>query len=106
MRYRGKLGFRTQQRTTPGVWEDQVIEKVYRGNVTRTYRATDDRDRISAEFSANHTLSVVADDYALANLGSVVYAEWQGTKWVINSVEVNRPRLLLRLGGRYNGDPS
>jgi hypothetical protein len=31
------------------------------------------------------------------------YVEWLGTLWVVTNVEVQSPRLLLTLGGVYNG---
>jgi hypothetical protein len=31
------------------------------------------------------------------------YVEWAGVRWTVQDVEVQRPRLLLRLGEVYNG---
>jgi hypothetical protein len=31
------------------------------------------------------------------------YVKFEGELWIINTVEVQRPRLLLTMGGVYNG---
>jgi hypothetical protein len=31
------------------------------------------------------------------------YVEWAGVRWDVTDVEVQRPRLILRLGGVYHG---
>jgi hypothetical protein len=45
----------------------------------------------------------VADAYANENFFAILYVEWMGALWTISEVEVQSPRLLLRLGKVYNG---
>jgi hypothetical protein len=45
----------------------------------------------------------VADQYANEHFFAIRYVEWAGTLWTVDSVEVQIPRLLLRLGKVYNG---
>ena len=48
-------------------------------------------------------ISIVADPYANENFFAIRYVQWMGTLWKVTEVEVQSPRLLLRLGGKYNG---
>jgi len=34
---------------------------------------------------------------------AIRYIEWAGALWTVSDVQVESPRLLLRLGGVYNG---
>ena len=40
----------------------------------------------------------------LSNQKRMAYAEIMGTKWKISEVEVQYPRLILTIGGVWNGD--
>ena len=60
--------------------------------------------RISTWISASKIqLAIVADAYANDHFFAIRYVEWAGVLWTISSVEVQSPRLLLRLGEVYNG---
>jgi len=45
----------------------------------------------------------MADAYAVENFLSMRYVEWNGVLWTVTNVEVQGPRLILTLGGSYNG---
>ncbi len=35
------------------------------------------------------------------------YVRWQGERWRITNIEIQRPRIVLTIGGIYNGpDPN
>ena len=51
-------------------------------------------------------ISIVSDPFADQNFHSIRYAEYMGTKWKVTDVEVLYPRLLLTLGGVWNGNTS
>jgi hypothetical protein len=100
----GKIGFATpQMETAPGVWEEGIVEHDYYGDVLRPSRQMRDGEKINNDLSVNNVISVVADAYANENFFAIRYIRWAGTLWDVVDVSVESPRLLLRLGGVYNG---
>jgi hypothetical protein len=51
----------------------------------------------------NSQISIVADPFAIDNFYSMKWIEFMGAKWKIVTVDPQPPRLLLTLGGLYNG---
>jgi hypothetical protein len=99
----GVIGYATQVETVPGVWEEQIVERSYYGDLTRNTRRLQTADQINDNLNINNELSIVADPFANQNFHLMRYAEYMGTKWKIINVEVKFPRLILTLGGLYNG---
>ena len=105
-RFYGVIGFGSQVEQGPGVWVDLIVERSYFGDIIRNSRAFDDGSQVNANITISNTISIVADEYAFTHISGLRYVNWYGTLWTINSVEVNVPRLLLRLGEVYNGPTS
>lgn len=105
-RFCGKVGYVTygENPLEPGVWENQVTEKVYFGDVQSNYRRYDSTDKVNMDLVMNMQVSVLADPYAYQNFPYAKYVELNGVKWSITSVELNRPRMILHLGGQYIHD--
>lgn len=103
MKYSGLIGFATTVETSKGVWDDQITEKRYFGDVLRHAARWESGESVNDNFRVSNRLSVVADGYFRGNLGKVRYAEWMGTKWKIADVTVEPPRIILTLGGEWNG---
>ena len=51
----------------------------------------------------NNSISILADAHALNHFFEIRYVVWEGAKWKVTNVEVQRPRLILTLGKVYNG---
>ena len=100
----GKIGFVETEETTPGVWEPKVIERKYYGSLERNNRRRETRDKVNDDLSISNSVSILADPYALNHFYSMEYLEFSGTLWKISDVEVQYPRLILTLGGVYNGE--
>lgn len=104
-RFRGAVGYATSQETAPGVWTNQITERKYFGDVIRdTRRLEPSGEKLNEDVSLGNSFSIVADAYANENFGSMRYVNWQGKNWTITNVEVRRPRLILSIGGLWNGD--
>ena len=104
MKWFGTIGYADQVETKPGVWEDEITEREYFGDLTRNTRRLQMTDKLNDDIEISNEISIVSDPYANENFHSMRYAMYMGTKWKINSVEVQYPRLILSLGGIYNGD--
>lgn len=103
-RFCGAVGYAETSETSPGVWTESITERVYRGDVTHNTRRLDTGDSVNDNVNVNNTVSIVADAYAYQNFFAIRYVNWMGANWKVNTVEVQRPRLILSLGGVYNGN--
>lgn len=102
-KFYGKIGYGQSVDKGVGVYEDVITEYQYRGDVLRNARQLKDGESVNNDISVSNSISIVADAYANANFHAIRYIEWMGTLWTVSDVEVQSPRLLLRLGGVYNG---
>jgi hypothetical protein len=102
-RFFGRVGYGESQETTPGVWIDQIIEREYSGDVVRNARHISEGEHLNSDLTVRNSISIVADAYANDHFFAIKYVEWAGTLWTVSDVEVQRPRLILRLGEVYNG---
>lgn len=103
-KFHGKIGFGKNVERKPGIWEDVITEKPYFGDVQRTTRTIQEgQQTVNFDLSVNNSISILADAYASENFHAIRYIEWAGALWTVSNVEVQSPRLLLRLGGVYNG---
>lgn len=96
------IGFETMVETEPGLWEEQIEEHMYYGEVTRNSRRLQSADKINDDINISNQISIVADPFAVDNIYAMRYAKFMGTKWKVTDIEVQYPRLLLTLGGLYN----
>lgn len=102
-KYYGKIGYNESVETTPGVWEEKITERSYYGDVVRNARRLQSTDKVNDDINVINEISIVADPYAMNNFHSMRYVEFMGAKWKVSNVEVQYPRLILTLGGLYNG---
>lgn len=99
----GPIGFAEPAETTPGVWEEAITERYYYGDLIRNVRRLQSSDKVNDDINVSNEVSIVADPFANENFHSMRYVEFMGAKWKITSVEVQYPRLILTMGGVYNG---
>lgn len=102
-KFYGKIGYGESVETVNGVWEDQIVEYSYYGEVVRTSRTLQPSENLNDDLSIGNDITIVADAYANEHFFAIRYVEWAGTVWIVSEVEVLSPRLLLRLGGVYHG---
>lgn len=102
-KFYGKIGYAENVRTAPGVTEEQIIERDHFGEIMITSRRMEEGEKVIPDISVGNYISIVADAYANEHFFAMKYATWAGTRWTVSEVTVQRPRLLLRLGGVYNG---
>lgn len=102
-RWYGKVGYAEDVETVPGVHEEQIIERSYYGNVNRNTRKLESSGNLNDNVNVANEISIVADAYAELNFHAMRYVEFMGARWKITNVQVQRPRLILTLGGVYNG---
>ena len=97
------IGFVSTEETSPGVWEEVVTERTYYGDVGRNTFKYQSSGNLNDDINISNEISIVADAFANENFNAMRYVKFMGAKWKINNVEVRRPRLILNVGGVYNG---
>ena len=102
-RFFGRIGYGESIETAPGVFQDHIVEYSYYGDVVRNTRNLRQGENLNPDLSVQNSISVVADAYANEHFFAIRYVEWAGVLWTVDNVEVQSPRLLLRLGEVYNG---
>ena len=99
----GAIGYAETKETSPGVWEESIRERNYYGDVIRNVRRLENGAKVNDNVDVNNSISIVADGFAYENFFSIRYVAWMRAKSMVSSVEVQRPRLILSIGGVYNG---
>lgn len=103
VKFYGKVGYGETVETRPGVWDDVIVEHYHYGDVVRNSRTLQTGEKVNNDLSVGNSISIVADAYANNHFWAMKYIEWQGALWIVADVTVQAPRLLLRLGGVYDG---
>lgn len=103
-RFFGVVGFSEGQvETAASVYEEGIVERELFGDIVRDTRQLESGDKVLPDIAVNNSISVLADAYANEHFHAIRYVKWAGVLRIVTDVEVQRPRLLLRLGGVYHG---
>lgn len=103
-RWFGKVGYSETVETAPGVHTPKITEREYFGDVIRNNtRWSLNSESTNDNLTVNCQISIVADPFAINKFHAIKWIEFMGTKWKVTSVEPQSPRLLLGLGGEWNG---
>jgi hypothetical protein len=104
-RFFGEVGYADsiENPSDSGVWVDTITEAKYYGDVIRNTRKLESGESLNDDITVNNSISIVADDFAIAHFFKIKYIRWSGVLWTVTSVEVKSPRLILSLGSVYNG---
>lgn len=99
----GAIGYAETVEVRPGVKVEQITELNYFGDLVRNSRRLMSADQLNDNINVANEISILADPFAEQNFHNMRYVEFMGAKWKISNVDVQRPRLILTLGGLYNG---
>lgn len=104
-KFYGQIGFVQTVEDPPesGIWEEQVTERNYYGDVNKAVRRWESAQKVNDDINVSNEISILSDPYVTQNIPWIKYVAWNGAKWKVSSVEVQYPRLILSLGGVYNG---
>lgn len=102
-KFHGKIGYGETTEVSPGVYADIIVEYLYYGEVIRNSRGLRQGENLNQDLTVGNSISIVANAYANEHFFAIRYVEWAGTLWTVVDVEVQSPRLILRLGEVYNG---
>lgn len=102
-KYYGKIGYMITQETDPGVWEEIIVEKDFCGEQLNVKSKWQTSSHLNDNIDISNQLSIVADPFVYQNFYNIRYVEYLGCKWKVTAVEIQHPRLILTIGGVYNG---
>lgn len=102
-KYYGRVGYVVSEEVSPGVWEDIPKEIYYRGDVLKRVTKWQMNGNVIGNVSDGNSVSILADPFAYDNFSKIKYIEWMNDFWYVDSIEVQYPRLILTIGGLYNG---
>jgi hypothetical protein len=102
-KFYGVIGYAVTEETEPGIYEERIVEKEHFGDVVRNTRRLSNAAKVNDDITISNQISIVADPFANNNFHSMRYVSFMGSKWKVTEVEVQYPRLILTLGGVYNG---
>ena len=100
----GKVGYVIDTETEPGIWELKATEKPYYGDLLKVRSNWVSSGTLNDNVSVTNQISIVADPFAFQNFSSIKYVEFMDAVWEITSVEPQYPRLILSIGGLWNGE--
>lgn len=81
-----------------------IKEKTYCGDIIKNISKNDSGDTINGIISLSHKISIVADKYLINNPFNIKYVVWKNVCWNVINIEIFPPRLILTIGGIYNGE--
>lgn len=100
-RFSGKLGFVTTRETEEGVWLEDIIEIPAKGTIRTLYVRNDNSSSVNTDLRLTNEVSILMNSKIQTNVQSLKYVVWKGSKWAVQSIGVNYPRLTINLGGLY-----
>lgn len=103
-KFYGSVGYADTVETAPGVHEEKIVEYPYYGDLTRNVRQLQSGETLNDDINIANEISIVADPFANQNFHRMRYVGFMGANWKISNVEVHYPRLILTIGGVYNGE--
>lgn len=103
-KFYGNIGYAETVEYEPGCWDERIVEYPYCGDLVRNTSKYQSSGGVNDNINISNDISIVADPYANNNFQHMKYVEFMGAKWKITNVRVEYPRLILTVGGVYNGD--
>lgn len=100
----GKVGYVMTEETEPGVWVAKATERPYSGDLLKNMSKWATSSKVNDDLNVANQISIIADPFAYQNFSSIKYVEFMGAMWEVSSAEVQYPRLILTVGGVYNGE--
>lgn len=102
-KFYGIIGYAVHVETKPGVYEEEITERSYYGDLDRDMLKVQSTDKVNNDINVANVISIVADPFANQHVHEMRYVEFMGAKWNISNVEIQYPRLRLTIGGVYHG---
>lgn len=97
------IGFCISEDQGNGIFKDRILEKRYKGEIIRQSANNVQNDNLNGDLILNARINILADPYTIRYIGTIKYAYYMNVCWKVTSFELQYPRILISLGGVYNG---
>lgn len=87
--------------TEEGVWLEDRVEIPVKGTIRSLYVRNDNNSSVNSNLRLTNEVSILLDSKIQTHLEALKYVIWKGSKWEVQSIGVNYPRLTIHLGGLY-----
>lgn len=102
-KFYGAVGY-VEDETVDDVTREVPVERYYKGDLIKNSRRLEKGEGLNDNVSISNQISIIADPYAYSHIFAMRYVRWMGACWKVSEVGVESPRLILTLGGVYNGE--
>lgn len=102
-KYYGSVGYVETVETSPGIWEERATNRKYFGDILRNSKSFQGSQNLNDNLNVSVQISILADPYAIKHFHAIRYVDWQGARWKVTDISVEYPRLVMSIGGVYNG---
>jgi hypothetical protein len=105
-KFHGLIGYSKSEEseTAPGVYSEVVTERPCSGDILRNTKRWENGDKVNDNLTIDNRFSILADEFTISNTQYMRYLKIMGSSWKITSFEIQRPRIILTVGGVYNGN--
>ena len=104
-KYYGKVGYVIPKKSAPGVYQDcDPEERYYYGDILEDYSRWIEGQQLNDNLKIRTKISIIADPFAIDHFSKIKYCEHMGIRWKVTEIQPAYPRLVLTLGGEYNGE--
>lgn len=103
-KFYGSIGYASNSEGAVDVIVENPIERKCKGDLVKNDFRLSDGMSTNDTVTIGNSISVIADPYALSHFHMIRYVRWRGVCWKVENVKVETPRLILSLGGVYNGE--
>lgn len=103
-KFYGKIGYMKTEETKPGKWTKVIVEKSYSGDLNSYRRRWANSQKVNGDLNISSEISIVADPFLIDHLTNIRYVKLYGQPLEIDNIDLQPPRLVLTLGGVYNGE--
>ena len=87
MKCSGKIGYARTEETSPGIYQEIIVEKQYYGDIVRNSTQILDSNTINSSIKLNNSISVLCNNYMSDNIGCVRYMTFKKSKWKISNMK-------------------
>lgn len=102
-KFHGKVGYAVPTRTASGVVTEEIVERPHYGDVTQDTRKWVKGEGLNDNLDLSTVISIIANPFAMTHFHMIRYVEYLGVRWTVQNAKPQRPRIILTLGGVYNG---
>jgi len=103
-KFHGIIGYvkSEESETAPGAYKDVITERPCSGDILRNTKRWESGEKVNDNLTIDNRFSIITDEFAISNIHFMRYLKIMGSSWKILSFEIQRPRIILTVGGVYN----